>query len=263
MLTYDEYLALIDEVNRLRNQIHLFDSDEISEAALDDLKHKITLYEQEYPDTISPNSPNMTIAGGVAEKFTKSRHTRRMLSLNDIFNEKELADWQQRWIDFGVKQGTFDPQRTKTEISSQFSLNVDDKNIAVKYVCEPKIDGLAISIIYDQGVVVSATTRGDGWIGELVTENIRQIRAIPKQISFKGRLEVRGEVFLTKKDFQELNNAISKGKKIGKGGQSGPDAVLSNPRNASSGTIRQLDSRIVGERNLSFIAYGAWVYSSV
>jgi DNA ligase (NAD+) len=261
MLTYDEYLALIDEVNRLRNQIHLFDSDEISESALDNLKHKITLFEQENPERISPNSPNMTIAGGVAEKFTKSRHTRRMLSLNDIFNEKELADWQQRWIDYGVKQGNFEPLENKTEISTRFSLNVGDRNITTKYVCEPKIDGLAVSIIYTNGQISSATTRGDGWVGELVTENVRQIRAIPKEIPYKGNLEVRGEIFLTKKDFENLNKAIEKGEKIGKGGQTGPEAVFSNPRNASSGTIRQLDSRIVGERNLSFIAYGAWIYN--
>jgi DNA ligase (NAD+) len=261
MLNHDEYLVLIDEVNRLRNQIHLFDSDEISEAALDDLKHKITLFEQENPNTVSPNSPNMTIAGGVAEKFVKSRHTRRMLSLNDIFNENELADWQQRWVDYGVKQGSFDELDAKTTLSSHFSFTVDDQHKQVLYICEPKIDGLAISIIYQNGIIISATTRGDGWVGELVTENIKQIRAIPKQIPFKGKIEVRGEIFLTKKDFDELNKAIMKGDKIGKGGHSGIEAVFSNPRNASSGTIRQLDSRIVGERNLSFIAYGAWIYS--
>jgi DNA ligase (NAD+) len=260
MLTYDEYLALIDEVNRLRNQIHLFDSDEISESALDDLKHKITNFETEYPDKISPNSPNLTIAGGVAEKFTKSLHTRRMLSLNDIFNKTELADWQQRWIDYGVKQGNFDPLAEKSEISSHLLLNVNNKVRPVKYICEPKIDGLAVSILYQNGQIVSATTRGDGWIGELVTENIRQISAIPKEIPFKGKLEVRGEIFLTKQDFENLNNAIKKGEKIGKAGKIGLEAIFSNPRNASSGTIRQLDSRVVGERNLSFIAYGAWIY---
>jgi DNA ligase (NAD+) len=244
MLSYDKYLKLIEEVNRLRNDIHLFDKDEVSEAALDDLKHKITSFEREFPEKISKNSPNYTIAGGVAEKFEKSRHTRRMLSLNDIFDAQELADWQQRWLDYEIKLN-----REKSY-----------ENHNIKYILEPKIDGLAMSLWYENGALVRATTRGDGWVGEQVTENIRQITSIPKSIPFTGSLEVRGEVFFTKKDFEELNKTIAAGGKIGKMGVSGPDGVFANPRNAASGTVRQLDSRVVAERNLSFIAYGAWVY---
>jgi DNA ligase (NAD+) len=244
MLSYDQYLKLIEEVNRLRNDIHLFDKDEVSEAALDDLKHKITSFEREFPEKISKNSPNYTIAGGVAEKFEKSRHTRRMLSLNDIFDAQELADWQQRWLDYESKL-----EREKS---------YEKHNI--KYILEPKIDGLAMSLWYENGALVRATTRGDGWVGELVTENIRQITSIPKSIPFTGSLEVRGEVFFTKKDFEALNIDIAAGGKIGKMGTSGADGVFANPRNAASGTVRQLDSRVVAERNLSFIAYGAWVY---
>ena len=253
MLTQDEYLILVDEVNRLRNEVHIFNVEEVSEAALDDLKHKITLYETANPDKISQKSPNYTIAGGVAEKFVKSRHTRRMLSLNDIFDEKELADWQQRWIDYGTKNEIF-----TAEDNDQTILHNENK-ASISYVCEPKIDGLAISIVYNGGEIVRATTRGDGWTGELVTDNIKQIQAIPKYIDFKGSMEVRGEVFLAKNDFEELNKAIASGQKIGRGGQKGPEAVFANPRNAASGTIRQLDSRVVGERNLSFIAYGCWI----
>lgn len=261
MLTNDEYLSLVEEVNRLRNQVHLFDTEEISEEALDDLKHKITLYETANPDKISQNSPNYTIAGGVAEKFVKSRHTRRMLSLNDIFNKKELEEWQQRWIDYGVRNNIFQLQEN-LEINAKRinSLQINNEKIPIHYICEPKIDGLAISLEYDKGLLTTATTRGDGWTGELVTENVAQIRAIPKSIDFKGRIEVRGEVFFTKKDFKNLNEAILAGKKVGKMGQIGVEGIFSNPRNAASGTIRQLDSRIVGERNLSFIAYGCWIY---
>jgi DNA ligase (NAD+) len=244
-MTHDEYMLLIEEVNRLRNEVHLFNVEEISEAALDDLKHKITVYESQNPDQISPNSPNFTIAGGVAEKFEKSRHVRRMLSLNDIFDHQELVDWEQRYEDYGAKN----------------AVDLETVTTNPKYICEPKIDGLAISIIYENGEISKAATRGDGWVGELVTDNIKQIRSIPKRIDYQGTLEVRGEVFLTKSDFEKLNKDIFDGKKVGKAGQTGPDAVFANPRNASSGTLRQLDSRIVGERNLSFIAYGAWLYS--
>lgn len=261
MLTHDEYLTLVNEVNRLRNEVHLFNVDEISEEALDDLKHKITLYETENPDKISPNSPNYTIAGGVAEKFVKSKHTRRMLSLNDIFDKKELADWQQRWVDYGIKNNVFEKQiEGDIPLDKPNVLHVNGIEKEIRYVCEPKIDGLSMSIIYENGEILSATTRGDGWTGELVTDNIKQIRAIPKHIDFKGKMEVRGEVFFTKKDFEQLNKDILEGKKVGKMGQKGQEGVFSNPRNAASGTIRQLDSRIVGERNLSFIAYGCWIY---
>jgi DNA ligase (NAD+) len=260
MLSYTEYLSLIDEVNRLRNEVHLFNNEEISEEALDDLKHKITLFENANPDKVSPNSPNYTIAGGVAEKFVKSKHTRRMLSLNDIFDEKELVDWQQRWVDYGVRNEIFGLENDKPLASEIVNnLVINSKTTHIDYICEPKIDGLSMSLVYENGELISATTRGDGWIGELVTENAKQIKAIPKVVEYKGKMEVRGEVFFAKKDFENLNKEILEGKKVGKMGQTGSEGVFSNPRNAASGTIRQLDSRIVAERNLSFIAYGCWI----
>ncbi len=240
IMTHQEYLLLVQEVNRLRNEIHMFDNESISEAALDDLKHKITQYEEANPQKISKDSPNYTIAGGVLEKFEKFKHARRMLSLNDIFDLEELQDWQQRYQDYADKEGVVLDQNKTT------------------YICEPKIDGLAMSITYNNGELESAATRGDGWNGELVTENIKQIRAIPNTISYKGKLEVRGEVFLTKKDFDDLNQAITAGEKPGKLGKTGEEHTFANPRNAASGTLRQLDSSIVAGRNLSFIAYGAY-----
>jgi DNA ligase (NAD+) len=241
MLTQEEYLQMVAEVNRLRNEVHLFNIEEISEAALDDLKHKITEFELANPDLLSPNSPNYTIAGGVAEKFQKFHHLRRMLSLNDIFSWEELQDWQERWQDYARKY--YPEQMIPDEI---------------EYVCEPKLDGLAISLHYEEGTLVAAATRGDGWIGELITENIKQIRTIPKSIPDTRRLEIRGEVFITKRDFEELNNKIEAGQAAGRGGQTGPEALFANPRNAASGTLRQLDSSVVAERNLSFVAYGIW-----
>jgi len=243
-MTKEEYEKLVAEVNRLRNNLHLFNDETISESALDDLKHKITAFEVAHPDLISPDSPNYTIAGGVAEKFEKFAHKRRMLSLNDIFTLEELQAWENRWRDFYVKQYGVYPTSWQTSL---------------QYVIEPKVDGLAISLHYEGGILQRALTRGDGWVGELVTENVKQVADIPKQIPDLRKIEVRGEIFITKANFEELNKQILEGKQVGRFGKSGLEGVFANPRNAASGTIRQLDSSVVAQRNLSFIAYGVWI----
>jgi len=243
-MTKEEYEKLVAEVNRLRNNLHLFNEETISESALDDLKHKITAFEAAHPDLISPDSPNYTIAGGVAEKFEKFAHKRRMLSLNDIFTLEELQAWENRWRDFYVKQYGVYPTSWQTSL---------------QYVIEPKVDGLAISLHYEGGILQRALTRGDGWVGELVTENVKQVADIPKQIPDLRKIEVRGEIFITKANFEELNKQILEGKQVGRFGKSGLEGVFANPRNAASGTIRQLDSSVVAQRNLSFIAYGVWI----
>ena len=243
-MTKEEYEKLVAEVNRLRNNLHLFNDETISESALDDLKRKITAFEAVYPDLISPDSPNYTIAGGVAEKFEKFAHKRRMLSLNDIFTLEELQAWENRWRDFYVKQYGVYPASWQTSL---------------QYVIEPKVDGLAISLHYEGGILQRALTRGDGWVGELVTENVKQVADIPKQIPDLRKIEVRGEIFITKANFEELNKQILEGKQVGRFGKSGLEGVFANPRNAASGTIRQLDSSVVAQRNLSFIAYGVWI----
>ena len=279
MLIYAEYLQLITEVNRLRNEVHLFNNEEISEAALDDLKHKISLFEHENPDNISPNSPNYTIAGGVSAGFEKYTHSRRMLSLTHVFDQGELQDWENRWVDYAQKHGVELAlggqqilKQVHNDTSNSIKMNkndtpvaairdrhkdevVDNKVASQKYICEPKLDGMAISLHYQNGELVAAATRGDGFTGELVTENVRQIKNIPKKIDYLGKIEVRGEIFMTKKDFGNLNKAITAGEKVGKMGGKGENATFANSRNAAAGTIRQLDSRIVSERNLSFVAY--------
>ena len=238
-MTLAEYHRLVREVNRLRTGVHLFGVEEISEAALDELKHQITRFETTHPEHLSPNSPNYTVAGGVAAGFTKHRHRRRMYSLGDIFDEAELAQWVARFVNVAKKQGSALPT-------------------PLEYILEPKLDGLALALTYEAGELVLAATRGDGFEGENVTENVRQIQAIPRQIPEPGRVEVRGEVFLTRADFEALNAAIVRGEKVGRMGKIGPGATFANPRNAASGTLRQLDSSVVQERNLSFVAYGAY-----
>jgi len=313
-LTHEEYLKLIKEVNRIRNQIHLFNVEEVKEGALDQLKHKISLYEHNNPDKISSNSPNYTIAGGILDKFEKFEHQARMLSLTDIFNQKELQDWHQRWISYlqknFVSPSDLKSWRGKTnnvEISAKGSLkdtdsklfdsgvssnvnndvgsvtsdNIDDNNdndtnnntsdenlqdtsleIFNQYVCEPKIDGLAVSLHYENKKLVAAATRGDGWVGELVTSNVLSIESIPKEISIPDKIEVRGEVFLTKQNFEKLNQEILRSDKIGRLGKTGKEGLFANPRNAASGTLRQLNSQIVKQRRLSFLAYNILVYPS-
>lgn len=235
-MTQKEYLLLIEEVNKFRNQINLFNEEEISESALDDLKHQVTLFEKSNPTLISPNSPNYTIAGGVAEGFEKVAHYNRMLSLTDVFNKEELLEWQTKYLNYATKEDI--------ELSEDLG-----------YYAEPKIDGLALSIIYEGGSIIQAATRGDGLQGENVTNNVLQISTIPKSIPDTRKLEVRGEVFLSKSDFKQLNIDIINGVRKGKAGGYGESAQFANPRNAAAGTLRQLDSNVVAERNLSFIAY--------
>ena len=237
-----EYLKLVTKINQLRNEIHLFNQETISEDALDNLKMQITTWELNHPESIDSNSPNYTIAGGVSKGFTKVDHQRRMLSLNDIFSSLELTQWQDRW------------QKYADQNSIKFVLDNQ-----VNYICEPKIDGLAVSLHYDNGKLIQAVTRGDGFVGEDVTDNVRQIQSIPKSIFSIVRLEVRGEIFMTKSNFKELNQKIIDGIAPGKMSKFGSEYVFANPRNVASGTIRQLDSSVVKDRKLSFIAYNVYV----
>lgn len=239
--TQQEYLSLITKVNQLRNEIHLFNEDSISEEVLDNLKMQVTNWETANPELIAPNSPNNTIAGGISPGFVKVQHTKRMLSLNDIFAEQELQLWQERW------------QKYADQNSIRFDLTQ-----GTNYICEPKIDGLAISLIYENGNMQQAVTRGDGFVGEDVTSNVMQIQSIPKSIEDSRKLEIRGEIFMTKSDFEDLNQKIIVGIMPGKMSKTGPEFTFANPRNVASGTIRQLDSSVVKDRKLSFIAYNVY-----
>ncbi len=268
-MTHDEYLKLVEEVNRLRNEIHLFNNEEVGEGALDDLKKQITVYEEQNSDKMSKDSPNLIIAGGVIDSFEKFSHKRRVLSLNDVFDIEELKSWQQRWKDY--------LKRNPSDISSNFDQDKSSSNdlfdhqdlgkeedtivdtIVAKYICEPKLDGLSLSLHYNNGVLISAATRGDGYTGELVTENAKQIKSIPKNIPDNRKMEIRGEVFISNADFDKLNNDIIDHYKAGDSVKYGRDSTFSNPRNAAAGTLRQLDSNVVAERNLSFIAYSVFV----
>ncbi len=215
-------LKLREEIAKYRYEMQVLDNLSISESALDALKHELYKLEQEFPDLITKDSPTQRVAGKAAEGFKKITHRVPMLSIEDVFSRQEADEWLARI--------------QKLEPRSHFD-----------FFSEIKMDGLAVSLIYQDGEFVEGSTRGDGRIGEDVTQNLRTIEAIPLTLRKKipGRVEIRGEVYLTKKQLEEINK-----KQKREGGE-----LYANPRNTAAGTIRQLDPSIVAERKLSFFGY--------
>lgn len=211
------------EINHHRYLYHVLDREEISAAALDSLKRELATLEEEYPDLITPDSPTQRIGGKPLAKFAKVMHRRRMNSLNDAFSKTDVEDWVRR-----------NEKMLEKPISG--------------FYCDLKMDGLAIELTYKNGVLETASTRGDGLVGEDVTENIRTIDAIPLSLrpGSPETLVLRGEVFLTKKEFSRIN--AEQTKKEGK--------LYANPRNVAAGAVRQLDPSITASRKLDFFAYG-------
>lgn len=219
-------------IDQYRYDVHVLDQPSISEAALDSLKHELTLIEERYPALITPESPSQRVAGQPLPGFTKIRHQHRMLSLADVFSFEELKAWDGRWRKL---------RRTSNS----------------GYLVDLKLDGLAMSLMYRQGRLVQAATRGDGQVGEDVTMNIRTIESIPlvlrsaelppalRRRVTEGEIEIRGEVVMLKKDFDALNRAQAKKN----------EPLYANPRNVAAGSIRQLDPVITASRKLVFFAW--------
>ena len=219
-------VEVIERVEKLRKLIddyryhyHVLDESTMSEAAADSLKHELAKIEEEYPELITPDSPTQRVAGRALDKFTKVKHAERMISLADVFSKEEIKDWLERI----AKLGAINPE-----------LFVDIK-----------MDGLAMALIYEDGLLKQAVTRGDGKVGEDVTMNVRTIENVPLRIEQKEHTEVRGEVVIFKEDFDKINEAQ---KAAGK-------PVFANPRNLAAGTIRQLDPKIAASRPLKFMGY--------
>ncbi len=215
-------------INKLRQEIehhrylyHVKDTQEISDAALDSLKHELHRLEQQFPDLITPDSPTQRVGGEPLKKFKQYNHRIRMLSLQDAFDYEELKQWE---------------TRNKKIINQDYD-----------YFVEPKIDGVAVSLIYQDGKFKKALTRGDGTTGEDVTHNIRTIESVPLALRRKiaGRLEVRGEIFINKKDFLRMNKKRSLSNQT----------PYANPRNIAAGSIRQLDPQAAADRPLRFFAW--------
>lgn len=207
-------------INDYRYHYHVLDESIMSEAAADSLKHELSLLEAEYPELITPDSPTQRVAGKPLDKFTKVAHEKRMISLADVFSEEEVSDW----------------------ITRNEKLILDGK--IAEFFTDIKMDGLACSLKYRDGVFVAAVTRGDGLVGEDVTLNVKTIENIPLRINV-DEAEIRGEIVIFKKDFEYLNELQRK-----KG-----EAEFANPRNLAAGSIRQLDPKVAASRPLKFIAY--------
>jgi DNA ligase (NAD+) len=214
---------LKEAINHHRYLYHVLDKQEISDSALDSLKKELFDLEQENPELITPDSPTQRIGGEPLKEFKKFKHPQRMTSFNDAFSKEDMQDWQERFMKLL-------PEKEKQKIN---------------YYCELKIDGLAIELIYKDGFLQTGSTRGDGSIGENITQNLKTIEAIPLTIKEKKDIIVRGEVFISKKEFQRINK-LQKEKGL---------PVYANPRNIAAGSIRQLDPKITAGRKLDSFAY--------
>ena len=216
------------EIERYRKAYHIENKSLISDEALDALKKELFDLEQEFPDLITPDSPTQRVEGQPLKEFRKVRHETRMLSLNDAFTEKDMRAWTERLENY-LKRAVRGP-----------------------FYAELKIDGLAIELVYENGLLKEGATRGDSEVGEDITQNLKTIEAIPLKLRagantrVPSRLVVRGEVFLTKKEFERINKLqVKRGEKI-----------YANPRNVAAGSIRQLDPKITAGRRLDSFQYG-------
>lgn len=226
-LTHDEakqrVIKLREIINDYRYHYHVLDESIMSESAADSLKHELSQLEEAYPDLITPDSPTQRVAGRPLDKFTKVKHAQRMISLADVFSEDEVREWYER--------------NQKLVPGAKF-----------EFFTDIKMDGLACSLHYENGVLKKAVTRGDGLVGEDVTMNVRTIENVPLKLrgdNIPEKVEARGEIIIFKKDFDTLNE---KQAKMG-------EKPFANPRNLAAGSIRQLDPKIAASRPLKFMAY--------
>jgi len=222
---------IFEQISQLRAQLeehnhnyYVLDAPSIPDAEYDRLMRELSALEQANPEFQSPDSPTQKVGGAALDKFEQVTHQVPMLSLDNAFSEEEFAAFNRR-----IKERLMD-------------------NKELTFCCEPKLDGLAVSIIYRDGVLVQAATRGDGMVGENITQNVKTIRNVPLKLrgdDFPAELEVRGEVFMDSAGFVKLNSEAEK-----RG-----DKVFVNPRNAAAGSLRQLDSKVTAKRPLMFYAY--------
>src|SRR4051812_10274731 len=212
----------IEHHNRL---YYVQDEPEISDAEYDTLLNELREIEAENPDLITPESPTQRVGAAPLAKFQPARHPQRMLSLANARNEEELLAWD---------------KRIRNLLAQERDV------VELEYVTEPKIDGLAISLVYEDGRLIRGATRGDGEIGEDVTQNLRTIKAIPLRLkNAPSLIEVRGEAYLPRSAFAQLNE-----QRVEAG-----EPTFANPRNSAAGSIRQLDPSITASRPLSMWAY--------
>lgn len=212
-----EYKKSVETLNLWAKAYYTDDKPIATDEEYDELYHKVLEFEKENPSEILAYSPTLRVGGEISEGFEKLAHESAMWSMEDIFDDNELIAWLGRG-----EKGEF------------------------QIYCEPKFDGASLNLTYENGILKTAATRGDGSIGENVTQNAKVIKSIPLQIPYNEKIEIRGEVVISKSDFDALNE-----QRALKG-----ESLFSNPRNAAAGSLRQLDSKIVAKRPLQFIPWG-------
>ena len=231
---------ITERLNKLKKTIehhrylyHVLDKQEISDAALDSLKYELAKIEEEYPDLVTPDSPSQRVAGEPLKEFEKVVHKVPQWSLGDAFTEEDVRNFDER-----VKRALAKEKEAKgSQLVGEAS--------KLEYVCELKIDGLKVVFHYEKGLFVRAVTRGDGKVGENVTQNIRTIESLPLKLTEPLDIILEGEVWMSKKNFAELNKEREKKGK----------PLFANPRNVAAGSIRQLDPKIARERKLDSFIY--------
>ena len=218
-MTKEEYEKNIEKLISWAKAYYVDDEPIASDEEYDKLARECLEFENNNKNLINPNSPNRRVGGAILKGFKKANHLSRMWSQEDVFNDKELEDWIKR--------------------ASKVGDNLE-------FFCQPKFDGASLNLIYENGILKQAITRGDGEIGEDVTQNAMTIQSIPLEIAEKSLIEIRGEVVIKKSDFEAINIERLKNS----------EATFANPRNAAAGSLRQLDSSITSKRKLFFNAWG-------
>ena len=216
-----EYKEAVEKLKRWAYAYYVLDNPLVPDEVYDKLYKEVEEYEKEHPQVIDPTSPTQRVGAEPAKEFKKIKHLTRMWSMEDVFSKQELKDW----------------------------INRVYKNSQIKeldFYIEPKFDGASLNLIYENGLLKSAATRGDGEVGEDVTNNAKTIPSIPLGIDYKELIEIRGEVVIRKDDFEELNK-----ERVNRG-----ESPFANPRNAAAGSLRQLDPKITAKRKLYFYPWG-------
>jgi DNA ligase (NAD+) len=215
-----EYISAVETLNEWARAYYALDAPLATDEEYDTLYHKALDYERTHPDELLPYSPTQRVGGALLEGFEKAEHIERMWSLEDVFNFDEM----QAWVNRAVK------------------LAEDE----VEFICEPKYDGASLSLVYENGILSRAVTRGNGIVGENVTSNARTIKSIPLLIAHKEAIEIRGETVIYKNEFEAINRERIKNQ----------EAAFANPRNSASGSLRQLDPAVCASRKLIFLPWG-------
>jgi len=219
LMTPKQYQEKVETLKKWAYAYYVEDNPIATDEEYDTLYHEVLEYEKAHPSEMLSDSPTARVGGVVRDEFSKAKHIKRMWSMEDVFTTKEMQEWLDRV----------------------------EKNVGeCDYFCEPKFDGASMNLLYEGGKLVRAITRGDGVVGEEVTDNVRTIRSVPLSIAYEGQIEIRGEVVIRKDDFDIINR-----ERLTKGEQ-----PFANPRNAAAGSLRQLDSSITAKRRLVFYPWG-------